>query len=368
MPPTPRAPGRLDFLDAVRGAAALLVLLEHGLHHCFPSYLEFSKSHIVVGQAGILVFFMVSGFLIPKSLEEGKGNASFWLRRFFRLFPVYWFSIALGLGYVAFAGSNLLRVNLSDTTTWLANAALLQGWLNRPHVWDVYWSLHYEVGFYILCSVLFGVGLLNRVGPRSFAALLVGFALVFSFGYKLAGKSPGSGDLRLVMLAALFGFVCYRHSAGRLSRGTFYGLLAGAGAAVLVVWGVNHLWYPSAATVGQLARYAVLMGLGFGSFVVLFIRARNVPGVTRWLGQRCYPIYLTHPFVLVVLVPFHLAPWAFMPALVIGTLLVAEATHRLVERPGIALGRWLEKRAVRPAVATAAAVPMPDPAPLRRAA
>ncbi len=62
---------RLDFLDVARGAAALLVLVEHGLHECVPGYLEFSKRNVVVGQAAILVFFMISGFVIPMSLEEG---------------------------------------------------------------------------------------------------------------------------------------------------------------------------------------------------------------------------------------------------------------------------------------------------------
>ena len=102
-------PKRLDFLDVARGSAALLVLLEHGFPQCFPQYLEFSLANIVLGQAGILVFFMISGFVIPKSLESGQSNTTFWQRRFFRLFPVYWFSIALAFGYLLLGGPTPIR-------------------------------------------------------------------------------------------------------------------------------------------------------------------------------------------------------------------------------------------------------------------
>src|SRR5436189_243529 len=65
---------RLDFLDVARGVAALLVMVEHGLHSSLPGYFEQSKSSIIIGQAAILVFFMISGFVIPLSLEEGRST------------------------------------------------------------------------------------------------------------------------------------------------------------------------------------------------------------------------------------------------------------------------------------------------------
>jgi len=78
---------RFQFLDVARGAAALLVVFEHGLHACLPGYLEFSRDHVYIVQAAVLGFFMVSGFVIPMSLENGKSNAVFWLRRFFPPIP-----------------------------------------------------------------------------------------------------------------------------------------------------------------------------------------------------------------------------------------------------------------------------------------
>lgn len=345
MPSVATARNRLAFLDFARGAAALLVLGEHGLQMCVPGYLEFSRVYIVIGQAAILVFFMISGFVIPMSLEQGNSVTTFWVRRFFRLFPVYWLSISLAFAYLCVGGPLPLDVQLADTTSWLANLTLLQGCLGRPNVWVVFWSLHFELVLYVFCSALFSCKLLHRIGTRTFLALLAGFAIAFSTGTMLMGKPPGNGDMRLVILAALFGFIAQRYTARRMSRATFYWLLTGIFTVVLFMWSVNHLLFPSVATWIQLMRWVVVVGVAYGTFVCLLeVEDQRLPRVGVWIGRRSYPIYLLHPFVLILLLPRVWPIWAFMPCLVCFTLLLAELAHRLVERPGIALGRRLIQR------------------------
>jgi peptidoglycan/LPS O-acetylase OafA/YrhL len=99
--------------------------------------------------------------------------------------------------------------------------------------------------------------------------------------------------------------------------------------------------------------------LAFSFFVCLVeARHRRMPKVACWLGRHSYPIYLLHPFILVLLTPTGWPVWAFMPCLVGCTLLLAALTHLLVEQPGIALGRLIEKR-LRSATPT-------SPVPVRR--
>jgi peptidoglycan/LPS O-acetylase OafA/YrhL len=353
MPAEATAGNRLDFLDVARGAAALLVVCEHGLHTCVPGYLEFSQDYVILGQTAILVFFMVSGFVIPMSLENGQSNAGFWLRRFFRLFPVYWLSIGLAFACLC-AGGGGIGVQLSDTRTWLANLLLLQGCLNCPHVWGVFWTLPYELLIYATCSLLFGCRLLNRVGGRVCIALVVVIALVGVGRPLLAGKPMAiDGMRRVVLFPCLFGLVAHRYAAGQLGRRWLYGLLTSLAATVVLVWAVNHALFPSDVTPGQLGRMACLWGLAFSFFVCLLeARHRRMPKVACWLGRHSYPIYLLHPFVLVLLTPTGWSVWAFLPCLVGFTLLLAALTHRLIERPGIALGRLIEKR-LRSATPTA---------------
>lgn len=346
---------RLDFLDVARGGAALLILLEHGLHECVPGYYRFSQTNIVIGQAAILVFFMISGFVIPMSLEEGGSNAKFWLRRAFRLFPIYWLSIALAFAYLCFGGQ--LSVQISDTKTWLANLTLLQAWLNRPNVWGVFWSLHFEVAFYIVCSILSACRLLPRIGARTYGALLIAFGLG-CIARLLRTKNPTDDMYNyLIVHSALFGLLAYRYATGKVTRRVFYGLISGLAGVLFLVWCVNHLLYPSVATPGQLMRSVIISVVGFGAFIwLLETRGRPLPALACWLGRRSYPIYLLHPLVLILLSPTHLPAWAFMPCLIGATLLVVEVAHRFVERPGIALGRLLERRPM--SQATVAAEPV----------
>src|SRR6516164_7357042 len=109
---------RLIFLDVARGIAALMVVLEHGLEHCLPGYLQWSLPRINLGQTGVLLFFVISGFIIPASLQQGGSQARFWLRRLFRLFPLYWASIALAY---ASHRAGLLGTLPGGAGDWLLN-------------------------------------------------------------------------------------------------------------------------------------------------------------------------------------------------------------------------------------------------------
>src|SRR3954451_17833952 len=98
---------RLAFIDTLRGIAVLSVVIQHALevivrehptgayhaifHDAIGYYMNF-------GRFGVVLFFFVSGFVIPFSFP---GTASpvrdFTISRFFRLYPAYWTSIAIGL-------------------------------------------------------------------------------------------------------------------------------------------------------------------------------------------------------------------------------------------------------------------------------
>ena len=93
----PRAAGRLEFLDALRGLAAFAVILQHAGQNLSPSYSAFAFSIFDLGNFGVTVFFLCSGFIIPISLERQGSLRSFWIRRFFRLYPLYWFCIGADL-------------------------------------------------------------------------------------------------------------------------------------------------------------------------------------------------------------------------------------------------------------------------------
>jgi len=343
MAGTAPAKERLDFLDVARGVAAFFVLLEHGLGVFFPGFRTWSAHHqFSLGRCGVVLFLVVSGFIIPKSLEQSGSQAAFWLRRFFRLFPAYWLSIALAFA-VAEIGLARPQLPVGETADWLLNLTMLQGFFNRPHVWGVFWTLQLELVIYAACSTLYAVGLLRRAGWLV-GVVIVGFLTVGVVRPFVEGKPFEIGGSRMLYWGPMAGLIAQRCLAEKIRVRGLCAILFGQAAAVAAVWVVNHTLFPHRVTVEGLREFTCTWGSAYAVFFALLAaRDRPMPAIGRWLGRISYSIYLLHPLVLIV-THGYLPAWLFWPAFLLGTLALAEISHRIVETPGIALGRALEKR------------------------
>src|SRR5215469_6079063 len=107
---SPRQPDRLAWLDALRGVAALCVVADHGSGLVLWPGQAFASRWLDLGQYGVFVFFLVSGYIIPASLERKGSVRGFWISRTFRLYPLYLFAIAASavaykLGYGTLHGA-----------------------------------------------------------------------------------------------------------------------------------------------------------------------------------------------------------------------------------------------------------------------
>ncbi|WP_144795941.1 acyltransferase [Microbacterium paludicola] len=71
---------RLDWLEWVRGVAAVLVVLFHYLDATLPAFHDFSRSTLDLGRVGVVAFFLVSGFVIPLSYRR-QDTPTFIVRR-----------------------------------------------------------------------------------------------------------------------------------------------------------------------------------------------------------------------------------------------------------------------------------------------
>ncbi|WP_405088849.1 acyltransferase family protein [Microbispora sp. NBC_01389] len=80
-----RTSKRLAWLDALRGLAALTVVFEHALTPLLPEARLPVKAVFDPGWYGVMVFFLVSGYIVPASLERRASLRKFWISRFFRL-------------------------------------------------------------------------------------------------------------------------------------------------------------------------------------------------------------------------------------------------------------------------------------------
>ena len=153
---------RLSQVDALRGLAALAVILFHFTTRFTDLYrpeLQLSVA-FPYGHFGVNLFFIVSGFVIFMTLENTTYPMDFVVSRFSRLFPSYWSAIIL-----TFLVTHLLGLpgKLVDLWPALANFFMMHSIFGVPHVDGVYWTLEVEMLFYIGMFLLFRLRWLNHI-------------------------------------------------------------------------------------------------------------------------------------------------------------------------------------------------------------
>src|SRR5262249_34220180 len=96
-------PRHIPVLDGLRGIAVLLVLWSHVplVTPGYPQWLQWAHVAVGPGCPGVEIFFVASGFLMPRILlaERERGLAVRWflLRRVLRIFPIYYLLLAVML-------------------------------------------------------------------------------------------------------------------------------------------------------------------------------------------------------------------------------------------------------------------------------
>jgi peptidoglycan/LPS O-acetylase OafA/YrhL len=167
-------PHRLTELDAMRGLAALAVLLYHftSAYQYLYSIGRYGKDFTMhthpafsfcFGYCGVHLFFMISGFVIFMTLSNTKRPMDFVVSRFSRLYPAYWAVLLINLFLV-------LKIHPSQ---FLINATMFTAWFKTDYVMQVSWTLTAELSFYICMLILFSMKLLKYVEPLGLAWLCV---------------------------------------------------------------------------------------------------------------------------------------------------------------------------------------------------
>jgi len=395
---------RLAWLDALRGLAALCVVYAHFGTRVLPSVHKAVYQAFDPGLYGVLVFFMISGYIVPASLERRGSVRTFWLSRLFRLFPLFGFAIGAVLvlheaGYAGVRGTNS-----NVTASVLSHLFMLNDLLGPSNLIVVLWTLSYEMVFYVLLTALFASGLHRRSGwyGAGFAAAavllggvlptvwlsqrslgltsvaLAGDVLVIG-GVAVAVASRGLPRVvgawlaaatalvliavngrrfpyeGLTILAVMFtGTMLHRAEQGQISRGRA-ATVATAVFAAIIAAGAWHV--PAWSAPGQAAMQqrewvlsVALAGLTFAAGLAL--RNLRVPAVLAWLGLVSYSVYLLHPLLVDL---YDDAPLTHgqhsvvlqlvMSAVFLAALLACCAlTYYLIEAPMQRLGRRVAAR------------------------
>lgn len=353
-----RQAGTIHSIQSLRAVAASLVALFH-TQQAFS--LEISRPLFgaetylfAFGAVGVHIFFVISGLIMVMTAtrpNEPFRAATFFQRRFLRIYPIYWLCALAYLGFHAVFGPPYV------ITAGEALRALALWPVDSPRIIGPAWTLSYEMFFYIC----FGLAMTLSLN-RGLIALAVAFCLAIGIGAFVPGKGPvlllATNTLLLEFLAGAG--IGWLSVTGRLPSGagpvlTLLGVaLFGAGIAIgyerlpsAIMWGV-----PSA-----------LLVLG----IITWERDKGAHPIVRHLGKlgdASYVLYLIHILVITMglglAVSLSLRPAPPLAALLVlvTAIILAELIHRGVEKPMMALFKSKGRRSAAPRPE-----PSPSPAP-----
>ncbi|MEO8578301.1 MAG: acyltransferase [Gemmatimonadales bacterium] len=266
---------RIQVVDALRGLAATAVATFH-FTNGNPRFLHEGILHSVGrnGWAGVEVFFVISGFIIPWSLRRSGyrlGNfGAFLTRRIVRLDPPYLVAVltVVLLGFLSskapgFAGAPFV---FSWARLFL-HVGYLNGFAHVPWFDIVYWTLAIELQFYLLIGLIFPL----IASERSLTATLV-LALLGGSAFLLKNDV----FLPAWFFPFLIGISVFRLRSGLMSAPFFL-----AHAALLSVG--------TYFTLGAIPLAACLIAAAAISWIHFRVYRPFLV-----LGSLSYPLYLVH--------------------------------------------------------------------------
>jgi peptidoglycan/LPS O-acetylase OafA/YrhL len=137
-------------LDVLRAIAVLMVFGHHLLEYGYFSERRVSG----LGQFGVLIFFVHTSLVLMMSMERNSGALNFYIRRFFRIYPLS--VLVVGLVTVLHIPSNPAREYVFlGTRHLLSNFALTMNLTHSPMALAPLWSLPIEVQMYVVLPLLF---------------------------------------------------------------------------------------------------------------------------------------------------------------------------------------------------------------------
>ena len=281
---------RFEELDSLRGIAALWVVLFHytgGVTAWLPGQPDLVAritpwTGNLQGLYAVHLFFMISGFVIMMTLENTAHVRDFVVSRIARLYPAFWFALAVS-GGVSLVWQ--LPRQFVTVPQILVNATMLQDFIGVKNVDDVYWSLTFEIGFYALAAMTLAAGAKRHA--EKLGAMWVAVALLLQIMLPALGLAlPWRVQAALALpYAGLFvaGLVFYRIWLSDVT-----------------VWRVGLLALCFAQQVIFAHPLVLMMTTAFFLIFILcvsgnaaFLRHR----LLLWLGGISYPLYLIHAVV-----------------------------------------------------------------------
>lgn len=336
---------RIVFLDLLRVFAVASVVVGHkfyqplaqaavdpGVHVTLRALAAITASLAFGGAAGVVVFFLVSGYIITHVLQH-ESAGQFLVKRAFRIYPLYMTAVVLE----ASLGSAVFGYGVPEASEFLIRLLLLGdvfGTVNALAA--VEWTLRIEMAFYVVMALLRRTGVLTNTRAMPVVAVVATAVL------HLATPLPATGDWNhgYITLYAPFlavGVLIYLAQVDRVNR-------IMCGIASVIILGAFLAAIPNLQPTLKEHHYAVL-----AMIIVLTFQAMNGNfsdlAVVRRAADVSYALYLLHNWlwahIALIGSAIGLSGVLLQVSIVAVVICLSWLLHRWVEVPGIRLGKTL---------------------------
>ena len=339
---------RIPSLDGLRSISITLVLVSHlaGTKN-FPISAAQGNA-LGLGEFGVVVFFVISGFLITGLLLDEaarKGTVDlgrFYLRRTLRIFPPYYaFLICLLI-----AGA-LGSVSLNPSDGWRAATYTANYDLGRSWYVGHTWSLSVEEQFYLLWPAVLLLARTRRAILIAAAVVLAAPAIRIGEWMLLRQYGDGIGHRFETIFDAIAIGCVLAGVRSKLHQTTWYPRLLASPAFVIV---------PIAAVGGNLLHDHPLASFGLGMTITHVGIALCIDWCVTFHEGRVGRVLNSAPFVYVGVLSYSLYLWqqpflnrgfesvvTAFPLNILIVMALALMSYYVIERPSLALRKSVER-------------------------
>jgi peptidoglycan/LPS O-acetylase OafA/YrhL len=358
---------KLEYIDVLRAIAILMIILIH-TNQTVQGVVQSVKFVSAYGQMGVQLFFVASAYTLCFSQirreQEKKHLLSFFIRRFFRIAPLYYLAIAGYFFTDSFA--HILRTIQSSYSQYnlnsiLANIFFVHGFIMSANnnVVPGGWSIGAEMAFYGLFPILFAlfiwiyqrwgmIALYGLVGCSIGLDILGQFILWKWLAIDIVTNSFVYWNLINQLPAFLLGMIVffyhYYNLEWKLSVINQTVLFIVLTVIMIFVSEERLLWSLTIAPLGSGLTFVLLLN------ILKELKYSNT--FLEKIGQVSYSMYICHFIFVWYLVPGimlnfnkfvdpHIILISSFLLVTVFSFLVAQIIYKYIESPGIKLGKRL---------------------------
>jgi len=330
---------RYEYIDILRGYAILMVLIDHFAIYFNSLYDNYFYNLSMLGRYGVVLFFIVSAYTLTMSLEYRKNNneykiySKYFLRRFFRIAPLYYLILMycyLFLRYVGIENSIVSDISFGNILAHLLFIdQIFPKYINS--ILGVEWTISVEFAFYALLPFI-AFWTYKKLGYLFFVSLILSIlVMAFRKYYYVDGWW-----LHYTILEWFYvfvgGIVLYKIDLSQKiiknSKYLIFIILAN-----IVIMSLVHLPFQ---------HYYMFFTLIIFFIYIKYCYQENLYNkIISFIGKISFSIYLIHYVVLRYFKEYFEQSWINLFYSLLLIFIISVFTYFTIERNGIKLGKMI---------------------------